>query len=154
MKCLCALDFSSCKGYIDPTTELPKERDKDLDKKKWITKERETMAQLQMKVPCLNNMAQCMIRMAHFERAISLLDEVLQLDDKNAKAVSRKLICLMELGHHEKAEKLLKFTANTIDSYKTCPPSDIMLLRQTLEEQRKALAEKKVADKEFMKKVF
>ena len=41
MKCLCALDFSSCRGYLDPTTEQPKERDKDLDQSLWITKERE-----------------------------------------------------------------------------------------------------------------
>lgn len=44
MKCLCALDFSSCKGYIDPTTEKPKERDMDMDPKTLITKARETMA--------------------------------------------------------------------------------------------------------------
>lgn len=37
-KCLCALDFKSCRGYLDPTTELPKERDKDLEKSLWITR--------------------------------------------------------------------------------------------------------------------
>jgi len=44
MKCLCALDFSSCRGYIDPTTELPKEKDRDLNNSLWITKEKEKMA--------------------------------------------------------------------------------------------------------------
>ena len=63
MKCLCALDFKSCRGYVDETTEQVKEEDRDLDKKLWITKEKETMAQIQMKVPCLNNMAQCLIKM-------------------------------------------------------------------------------------------
>lgn len=63
MKCLCALDFRSCRGYVDQTTETVKEADKDLDKKLWITREKEQMAQLQMKIPCLNNMAQCLIKM-------------------------------------------------------------------------------------------
>lgn len=44
MKCLCALDFKSCKGYLDATTELPAARDKDLDKALWISKDREKMA--------------------------------------------------------------------------------------------------------------
>jgi hypothetical protein len=65
MKCLVSLDFSSCSGYVDQTTELPKERDRHLDKSLWITREREIMAQIQMKVPVLNNMAQCMIRLTH-----------------------------------------------------------------------------------------
>ena len=61
--CLCAMDFKTCKGYIDPTTELPKEADKHMEKSTWITPEKEKMAQISMKVPCLNNMAQCLIRM-------------------------------------------------------------------------------------------
>ena len=44
MKCLCALDFKSCRGYVDETTEEPIERDKDMDKLEWITSEREKMA--------------------------------------------------------------------------------------------------------------
>lgn len=107
MKCLCALDFSSCKGYIDPTTETVKERDQGLDKSLWITKMKETMAQLQMKVPCLNNMAQCLIKMEQPARAIDMLDQVLELDAKNCKATARKIICMMKLGHHSGAEKLI-----------------------------------------------
>ena len=125
MKCLCALDFKSCRGYLDPTTELPKERDKDLDKSLWISRERELMAQIQMKVPCLNNMAQCLIRLKLYSRAIDMLDEVLELDGKNAKASARKVNCLMELGEHEKAENLIRYIANTIDTFNTGPPSDI-----------------------------
>lgn len=44
MKCLCALDFKSCRGYIDPTTEEPKAADKDMDKSLWIDKAKEQMA--------------------------------------------------------------------------------------------------------------
>ena len=100
MKCLCALDFSSCKGYIDPTTEAVKKRDEGLDKSLWITKAKEGMAQIQMKVPVLNNMAQCLIRMDHHARAIDMLDQVLDIDSKNCKATARKIICMMKLGHH------------------------------------------------------
>jgi len=44
MRCLCALDFKTCKGYLDATTELPKDCDKDMDKSQWISRERELMA--------------------------------------------------------------------------------------------------------------
>ena len=125
MKCLCALDFKSCRGYLDPTTELPKERDRDLDKTLWISREREVMAQLQMKVPCLNNMAQCLIRLEKFDRAIEMLDQVLDLDEKNAKAMARKVNCLMELGHQDKAENLIRYVANTIDTFNSSAPADI-----------------------------
>ena len=79
-----------------------------------------------------------------------MLDQVLSLDDKNAKAVSRKIHCLMNLGHFEQAEKLIRYTSNTIDTFNTNSPGDIQLLRKTLNEQRKALADKKVEEKSFM----
>ena len=46
MKCLCALDFKSCRGYVDATTEQVSDKDRDLDEKQWITKEKEKMAQM------------------------------------------------------------------------------------------------------------
>ena len=39
----------------------------------------------------------------------------------------------MELGHHEQAEKLVKFSANAIDTFNTGAPADIALLKQTIE---------------------
>ena len=51
-----------------------------------------------MKIPVLNNMAQCMIKKDLAERANDLLDEVLKLDPKNAKATARKLTCMLKLG--------------------------------------------------------
>ena len=83
------------------------------------------MAQLQMKVPCLNNMAQCLIRLEKFDRAIEMLDQVLDLDEKNAKAMARKVNCLMDLGHQDKAENLIRYVANTIDTFNSSPPADI-----------------------------
>jgi len=112
------------------------------------------MAQLSMKLPCLNNMAQCLIRQKQYSRAIEMLDQVLQLDEKNAKATARKLNCLLELGHHDQAEKVLSYTANTIDSFNTSPTQDIQLLRQTLQSARKQIVDKRLEDKKFMQNVF
>ena len=69
-------------------------------------------------------MAQCLIRLKQFSRAISMLDQVLELDVKNAKATSRKLNCMMELGLHTKAETLIRYTANTIETFSASPPAD------------------------------
>ena len=32
---------------------------------------------------------------------------------------------MMELGHHDKAEKLIRYASNTIDTYNKCSPADI-----------------------------
>ena len=61
MKCLCALDFRSCRGYVDEVEGL-KPEDVKLEKRHHITPEREKMAQVMMKVPVMNNMAQCLIK--------------------------------------------------------------------------------------------
>ena len=74
--------------------------------------------------------------MKHFERAIDMLDQVLQLNEKNSKATARKILCLMELGHHEQAEKIVRYAANSIDTFNTDNPGDIKLLRQTLVDVR------------------
>lgn len=74
-------------------------------------------------------MAQCLIRMMQHQRAIDIIDQVLDLDKKNAKATARKIMCLMYLGHTGQAEKLISYTANTIDSFNTGSPADIQLLR-------------------------
>lgn len=83
-----------------------------------------------------------------------MLDQVLELDDKNAKATARKLNCLMELGHHDQAETLLRYTANTIDTFNGSPAGDITLLRESIEAARKYLQDKKVEDRKFMKNMF
>ena len=61
-----------------------------------------------------------------------MLDQVLDLDAKNCKAIARKIICLMKLGHHTGAEKLVTLTANTIESFNRGPPADLQMLKETL----------------------
>ena len=78
MKCLCALDFKTCTDKVEETQAK--------------------MADVQMKVPVLNNMAQCMIKKELWERAKDLVEEVLKLEPKNAKATNRKLTCMLKLN--------------------------------------------------------
>ena len=54
-----------------------------------------------------------------------MLDQVLDIDKKNCKATARKILCLMKLGHHTGAEKLIAFTANTIDTFNVGPAADL-----------------------------
>ena len=83
-----------------------------------------------------------------------MLDQVLELDSKNCKAVARKICCLMKLGHHTGAEKLTKLTSNTIDTFNSGPPADLQMLRETLTATKRELAQKEVDDKKFMKNVL
>jgi hypothetical protein len=71
MKCLIALDFSSCKGQV------PKDAEK--------------MAGVAVKVPVCNNMAMCLGKKGKFERALEMTDAVLDIEEFNGKAISRKL---------------------------------------------------------------
>ncbi len=72
MKCLVALDFKSCSGKKPSDDEL-------------------SMAEMGVKVPVLNNMALCLQRQGHTDRAIQMLDQVIDIDEFNAKAHARKL---------------------------------------------------------------
>ena len=56
------------------------------------------MAEANCKVPVLNNMALALIKQKHHDRAISMLEEVLKLDNLNVKAHARIMACLSEVG--------------------------------------------------------
>ena len=79
MKCLCALDFKSCSG------QKP-------------TEEQISMADRGVKIPVLNNMALSLQKLGKLERALSMCDQVLQIEEFNSKATSRKLSYLLEAG--------------------------------------------------------
>lgn len=72
MKCLVALDFSSCKG---------KKPNEDQIK----------MSEVAVKIPVLNNMALALNKQGHTQRALDMLDQVVDLDEFNEKAWSRRL---------------------------------------------------------------
>ena len=135
MKCLCALDFKSCKDEV--------------------SEDQAKMADVQMKVPVLNNMAQCMIKKDLAERANDLLDEVLKLAPKNAKATARKLTCMMKLGQIYAVEKEVAYIKNTLDTYGTADrPEDRTLLKTTLQQLERELAQRSEKDKAFSKNIF
>jgi len=54
-----------------------------------------------------------------------MLDQVLSINDQNSKATARKITCLIQLGHCEKAEKIVRYASNTIDTYNSDNPADI-----------------------------
>ena len=113
------------------------------------------MADVQMKIPVLNNMAQCMIKKDLHERANDLLDQVIKIDPKNAKATARKLNCMMKLGQIAKVETEVAYIKNTIDTYgKGDKPEDKNLLKTTIQQLQKELSERSKSDKEFSKNIF
>ena len=66
------------------------------------------MADRGVKVPVLNNMALCLQRQGQLERAISMCDQVLQIEEFNSKATSRKLSYLLEAGQLDRLKRELK----------------------------------------------
>jgi len=52
------------------------------------------MSEIGVKIPVLNNMALALNKQGHTARAITMLDQVIDIDEFNAKAHSRKLTYL------------------------------------------------------------
>lgn len=59
------------------------------------------MAQAQNKVPVLNNMAMCLTKQGMRERSLRMLEQVLQVDPINAKALARKLQTYLEMSQFD-----------------------------------------------------
>jgi len=73
-----------------------------------VSKETIHEKDVELKVPILNNMALCLIRSKKFERALSMLDQVVKIDPKNEKAMMRKCMAYIEMVDYERANKCLK----------------------------------------------
>ena len=73
-----------------------------------VSKETMTAKDVELKVPILNNMALCLIRMKRYDRALSMLDQVGKIDPKNEKATMRKCMAYIEMVDYERANKCLK----------------------------------------------
>lgn len=71
MKCLLALDFKTVRGRVPKDAEM--------------------MSDVAVKIPVLNNMALCLAKNTHYERAVKMLDALLEIDEFNAKALARRL---------------------------------------------------------------
>lgn len=78
MTALCALDFTTCKDKV--------------------SEQQSSMASASNKVPVLNNMAMCLAKQGHHDRCLKMLDQVLQIESTNAKALARRLQCLLDLS--------------------------------------------------------
>ena len=73
-----------------------------------VSKETIHEKDVELKVPILNNMALCLIRSKKFDRALSMLDQVVKIDPKNEKAMMRKCMAYIEMVDYERANKCLK----------------------------------------------
>ena len=82
IKALCGMDFKSFED-VKPVQEK--------------------MVGIQLKIPILNNLSLCLQKQNHYERALDMLEQVLKLDESNAKALSRKVTILMQQGQIDKA---------------------------------------------------
>ena len=81
-----------------------------------------------------------MIKKELWERAKDLLDEVLKLEPKNAKATNRKLTCMLKLNMISKLETDVPYLRNTIDTFnETNKATDINELKKTLRTMQKEL---------------
>ena len=78
------------------------------DFKKTLEKEKRHEVDKTLKVPILNNLASCLMKMKKFQRGIDMLDQSLKIDSRNEKANLRKVQCHIELGDHERANNVLK----------------------------------------------
>ena len=75
-----------------------------------------------------------MVKKELWERAKDLLDEVLKLEPKNAKATNRKLTCMLKLNMISKLETDVPYLRNTIDTFnETNKATDINELKKTLQ---------------------
>lgn len=88
-KCLMGLDFNSIKSRVPPDAVA--------------------MADVQVKVPVLNNMSACLGKKGQYSRAVEMIGEVLKLDEFNAKAWLRKLNYLEQQGDLEALRKEIKW---------------------------------------------
>ena len=81
-----------------------------------------------------------MIKKELWERAKDLLEEVLKLEPKNAKATSRKLTCMLKLNMIAKLETDVPYIKNTIDTFSEGnKATDLNDLKKTLKTMQKEL---------------
>lgn len=99
------------------------------------------------KVPVLNNMALCLQRQGHTQRALDMLEQVLKIEEFNPKATARKLTYLFDSGKLDQLRKEL-------NKIKLSPSLYDNFVRQTKVRLEKLLNEQSKKDKEIAQKMF
>jgi len=105
------------------------------------------MTEMGIKVPVLNNMALCLQRQGHSERAVQMLDQVIEIDEFNSKAHARKLQYLFDSGNLDELRKALRpirLTPSCFDEF----------VRQTASKLERSLEQQTKKDAEITKKMF
>ena len=84
-----------------------------------------------------------------------MLKDLLELDSKNAKAMSRKLTCLLKMGKLDELEGEVKYLKNSMDTFDQEEKEDeYKLLERTIAQMERELAVKRKSDEKFVKNVF
>ena len=126
MKALCGMDFSSY------------DHGKDF-------KARELRVNKELKAPILNNIALCLNKQGKYQRAVTMLDQVLEADPSNAKAWQRKIQNQLLLGEVEEASKTI------VKAEKVAVQEDD---KSKLRQFKAQIAAIKGKEKDFSKKAF
>lgn len=71
--------------------------------KKELTPDQLKYTEHELKVPVLNNLALCLMKLNRYERAVAMLDQALKVS-RNFKSTLRKCQCFIELTEYQKAE--------------------------------------------------
>ncbi|CAK91272.1 unnamed protein product (macronuclear) [Paramecium tetraurelia] len=61
---------------------------------------------------CYNNRAQCLFQLGYIQEAVNDLNQVLQLNPQNEKAIQRQALCYLKLQNPNDAKKLLESLPN------------------------------------------
>ena len=79
-----------------------------VDMGKDLSKERINEINQKLKLPILNNLAQCLKQQKQYPRAMQMIEEALKVDSNNQKALCRKATLLIEMTEFDRAEAVLK----------------------------------------------
>lgn len=107
------------------------------------TIEMEQKVNFGLKVPLLNNMSVCLLKVNEYKKVVAMTDQVLFIDPNNKKALFRRTQALLELGNVSDAkdnlEKLRPLLTDKEDNKKY---ADLIALYQKKHNQEKDFAQK------------
>ena len=83
-----------------------------------------------------------------------MLEQVLEIEQGNIKALCRKLQILTRQGQVNKAENLVKSIKSRFTDFARVKPEDAELLQGTLKEAERELLKQNKKQQDFSKKVF
>ena len=109
------------------------------------TIEMEQKVNHKLKVPLLNNMAVCLLKVKEYTKVVAMTDQVLMIDSKNVKALFRRTQALIELSNLVDAKDSIDKLTNLVTSAEEL---------KTLDNLKSTYKLKYEKEKEFAKNAF